>query len=337
MSDLPGRPWAWVGAAALGVALGAGLACERSAEALPAPEASPGPGSEGTPDADSEPAEQRPPAAPEADDPPKTRAVSGAPAIRPCPPEDRWPEGMACVLGGTFVLGSEEGRRDERVPGPVFVQTFFMDRTEVTNAAYEACIEEGRCERPMRFRRFMGPRQPVVAVSWQDAVAHCGLRGARLPTEAEWERAASGPNHTRYPWGDTIPGDPCALANVKTRGKGRGCGQDVTRNVASYPPGHWGLFDMAGNVHEWVQDIYRPCLQGCRNACGAACFGIDPKGPCGGAWEDCPGRGIRSVRGGSWYWPLERARTTARRGSGARNRGPHRFGFRCARALPSAG
>jgi len=257
----------------------------------------------------------------------------GRRSARPCPDRRSWPEGMACVHGGWFTLGSGEGRDDEGAPGEVFVETFFMDLTEVTNGAYEACIEAGECERPMRFRRFMGERQPVVAVSWYDAVAHCEMQGGRLPTEAEWERAASGPEHTRYPWGDEVEGDPCALANVKTRAKGRGCGIDRTRPVGSYPPGHWGLFDMAGNVHEWVQDRYSACLQGCPGACGEACFGVDPKGPCGGGTDRCPGHGLRSVRGGSWYWPLERARTTARRGSGAPNRGPHRFGFRCARDL----
>jgi formylglycine-generating enzyme required for sulfatase activity len=102
--------------------------------------------------------------------------------------------------------------------------------------------------------------------------------------------------------------------------------------VASFPAGHWGLFDMAGNVHEWVQDRYSGCLRGCADECGDACFGEDPGGPCGGA-TPCKGHGLRSVRGGSWFWPLERARTTARRGSGAPNLGPHRFGFRCARDL----
>ena len=207
---------------------------------------------------------------------------------------------MACVLGGTFILGDEHGRPDEREPGEVYVDTFYMDIYEVTNEAYEHCIEAGLCERPMPFRRFRRPRQPMVAVSWFDAVHHCEMLGRRLPTEAEWERAASGPDHTRYPWGDEPLG--CERAAVKDE-RGEGCGRLITHDVGSFDPGYWGLYDMAGNVHEWVQDRYSECLRGCDNECGDACFGRNPRGPCGGGLERCPGHGMRSVRGGSWWWP----------------------------------
>jgi formylglycine-generating enzyme required for sulfatase activity len=246
-----------------------------------------------------------------------------------CPPKAEWPEGMACVLGGSFELGDARGRRDEKRPGTVYVDSFYMDLTEVTNAAYAACIESGRCKVPKAYKKFSDPEQPVVAVSWFDAVAHCERLGKRLPTEAEWERAASGPEHTRYPWGEQAR--ECEAAVIKTEA-GEGCGSRRTAKVASRPAGHFGLFDMAGNVHEWVSDFYSPCLRGCDHECGDACFGENPRGPCGGV-SPCAGHGLRSVRGGSWYWPLERARSTARRGSGAPNRGPHRFGFRCARNL----
>jgi formylglycine-generating enzyme required for sulfatase activity len=170
----------------------------------------------------------------------------------------------------------------------------------------------------------------VVAVSWFDAGHHCEMLGKRLPTDAEWERAAGGLDHTTYSWGDEPLG--CERANLADE-RGEGCGRGVTTEVGSYPAGHFGLFDMTGNVHEWVQDMYSPCLRGCDHECGDACFGENPKGPCGGAVGRCPGYGLRSVRGGSCFWPAERARVTARRGSGAPNRGPHRFGFRCARDL----
>lgn len=252
------------------------------------------------------------------------------PAAKPCPPPAHIPKGMACVHGGVFQLGDARGRREERQPGKVFVDTFLMDTHEVTTEAYESCIEQGVCREPKRYRRYSAPRQPMVAVSWFDAVKYCEHLSKRLPTEAQWERAASGPDDTTYPWGNEPA--TCERAIIKDR-RGEGCGRGVTWKVGSRPAGHWGLFDMAGNVHEWVQDWYSPCLTGCPKACGKACFGVNPKGPCGGA-RKCPGRrGLRSVRGGSWYWPGTRARASARRGSGAPNRGPHRFGFRCAKDI----
>jgi hypothetical protein len=81
-----------------------------------------------------------------------------------------------------------------------------------------------------------------------------------------------------------------------------------------------------------VLDFHSDCYRGCDHECGDACFGRNPRGPCNGV-APCRGFALREVRGGSWYWPLERARATARRGSGPRNLGPHRFGFRCARDL----
>ncbi|MEM9192509.1 MAG: SUMF1/EgtB/PvdO family nonheme iron enzyme [Myxococcota bacterium] len=264
-------------------------------------------------EASEEPAEPRDPNAPE-----------------DCPPPEAWPEGMACVGGGTFELGDTEGRPDEREPGEVYVDTFYMDIYEVTNEDYEECIVAGVCSRPMPFRRYRAPRQPMVAMSWYDAVAHCERLGKRLPTEAEWERGAAGPDDTIYAWGNEPLG--CERAVIQD-GSGRGCGTEITAEVGSRPPGHWGLYDMTGNVHEWVADWYSDCLRGCDNECGDACFGRNPQGPCGGGAERCSGHPLKSVRGGSWWWPAERARAQARRGSGAPNRGPHRFGFRCARDL----
>ena len=137
---------------------------------------------------------------------------------------------MACVLGGTYTMGFAEGRPDEREPGEVYVDTFYMDLTEVTNEAFEECIAAGACTRPMPFRHFGGARQPVVAVSWFDAVHHCERIGKRLPTDAEWERAASGPDHTQYPWGNEPAG--CERANIMDE-RGEGCGTGRTHDVVT--------------------------------------------------------------------------------------------------------
>jgi len=248
-----------------------------------------------------------------------------------CPPRGDWPQGMACVPGGTFTIGSNDGREDERPPTEVTIAPFFLDRHEVTNAEYRACMEAGACPRHARYVGFLRGEQPVVGVSWPGAVAYCAHVGARLPTDAEFERAARGLDGTIYPWGDDAS-DPCAHAVVRTRA-GPGCGTGVTAAVGSRPAGHFGLFDLAGNVHEWVADRYARCLRGCRRECGDACVGTDPRGPCGGDAQACPGYPLRSIRGGSWYWPLERARGSARRGAHPANEAGHRFGFRCARNL----
>lgn len=277
----------------------------------PEPEFSEGESSEGPP-----------PAAPSS---PQT----GAPARRqplPCP--DVLPPDMACVGGGWFARGSE----DEANEGPVeeiFVETFLMDLREVANADYRACVEAGVCEPAFPYRGFGGPRQPVVAVRWTDADAFCRWRDRRLPTEAEWERAARGPDNTRFPWGDD-PTDACARAHVRDA-RGHGCGTETTRDVGTLPPGHWGLFDMAGNVDEWTADWYAPCYRGCRRECGDACAGEEPRGPCDGA-PDCERR-LRVVRGGSWWWPISHATGTFRRGKPPANQAHHRYGFRCARSL----
>jgi formylglycine-generating enzyme required for sulfatase activity len=242
---------------------------------------------------------------------------------------------MACVPGGTFRRGSDDGPSNQAPAADVTVSTFFLDTHEVTNAEYAECVEAGVCRRLVRFPGYMGARQPAVGMRWADADAYCRWRGKRLPTEAEWERAASGPDDARFPWGGSAE-EPCARAIVRTR-EGRGCGTGTTWPVGSRDPGPWGLYDMAGNVWEWVADHYSWCYRGCRRECGDDCFGENPRGRCGDPHAECPqSLGHRTVRGGSWWYPIDRATTTSRRGVPGDNPNPHRFGFRCAADLPRA-
>lgn len=167
---------------------------------------------------------------------------------------------MRLVPGGTFTMGADTGGEpDEHPAHPVTVAAFYLDTTEVTNEAYQACVEAGACEPPYAEsaalngygsdRAFRAPRQPVSAIRWFDADAFCRFVGKRLPTEAEWERAARGDDGRRYPWGDEPPD--------ASRGRYR---SRVTVEVGSFPAGAgpYGHLDLAGNVWEWVADPYHP-------------------------------------------------------------------------------
>jgi formylglycine-generating enzyme required for sulfatase activity len=219
-----------------------------------------------TPTAQSQPAPPPPSAVPPAPPPsavPPPSASAAAPPQAP-PPEPPAPEGMLAVPGGSFVMGADdEGEQDERPAHSVTVAAFWLDRTEVTNAAYLECVKAGVCRmyredvaQSMKAgpeRKFRGPTQPVVGVSWQDAKTYCEWRGKRLPTEAEWERAARDGDGRRFPWGNDrpVPGH---------HGCFQGVADGATAPVGSYPDGAgpYGHLDLAGNVWEWLADAYDP-------------------------------------------------------------------------------
>ena len=266
--------------------------------------------------------------------------TSTEPLPTPCP--STGPADMGCVPGGPFLRGVDpknagKGNRAATPSSTIWVQTFWMDRNEVTVADYRACMAEGRCPKAgPNYQDFDAPLQPITGVSWFHAKQYCEAHGKRLPTEAEWEKAARGVDGRTFPWGD----EPASCARaVYMDERGRSCGikqkskkhADTGRPepVGSRPATQYGLFDMAGNSWEWVADWFSPSWK----ECGAACAGVDPKGPCGGA-EVCPGHAERVVRGGSWYWPAEQMTTWHRRPHTPSNRPVfHHFGFRCARAV----
>jgi formylglycine-generating enzyme required for sulfatase activity len=168
------------------------------------------------------------------------------------------PDGMLLVPGGTFVMGSDTGGQEDEHPAHrVTLGTFFLDRTEVTNRAYVACVRAGACRAPDPASAhhfgpdaaFRGPEQPVSSISWDDAGAYCVFVGKRLPTEAEFERAARGDDQRTYPWGNEPPNHERAVF-----------GTSCTANVATHPAGAgpYGHLDLAGNVWEWARDVYDP-------------------------------------------------------------------------------
>lgn len=270
---------------------------------------------------------------------------------------DGAPAGMACIPGGSFIRGADaphecnqqlptrmkrvKGRVDTAPVATVWQQTFYMDVTEVTYEAFRACIKSGKCDKAgPGYSDFNRPTQPIAGVSWYDADNYCRVMGKHLPTEAEWEKAARGPDGKLAPWGDAEA--TCQLAVIKDA-SGRSCGvkkrglpeKGRVLEVKSRPAGVYGLYDMAGNVEEWTADWYSVDYA----ECGAACLGTNPRGMCAGK-ATCKDHPYKSVRGGSWYWEASHANGYHRRPHFPINKlkegGFHHFGFRCAASVDEA-
>jgi eukaryotic-like serine/threonine-protein kinase len=186
-------------------------------------------------------------------------AISALPGSRSAP-ADTSPLDMARVPAGPFTMGSEKGDPDERPVRTVQLVAYAIDRHEVTQAQYARCVQAGACRRARQYPDNIGPSLPVVGVSWDDAGRYCRWAGKRLPTEAEWERAARGQDARSYPWG---AGLSCAKANFGSflgDGPCGGINPGRVLPVGSRPAGvsPVGAHDMAGNVWEWVANRYGP-------------------------------------------------------------------------------
>lgn len=264
--------------------------------------------------------------------PPTVSATATAEVAGPGPETpSKWakceapPAGMACVPGGNAVIGSAA----TPLEGPqhtVEISTFYVDKHEVTNGEYEACEKAKVCppRAPAPEAALAGAKQPAVPLQWSMAHAYCVWAGKRMLTEAEWEKVARGGEEAReYPWGKDAPS--C------DRGQFQGCAPNTTKDVGAFAAGAYGVFDMAGNGIEWVQDWASDCYGGCDHACGDACLGLDPQGVCSGA-QVCKASGKRALRGGSWLSPGTRARGAAR--ASAKPASPDGASVRCAASTP---
>ncbi|MBM3189806.1 MAG: formylglycine-generating enzyme family protein, partial [Chloroflexi bacterium] len=167
---------------------------------------------------------------------------------------ERLDEEMVFVPGGTLQMGSEESlAADQKPVHPVPVADYSMDRFPVTNVQYQRFANQTGRRPPAYWRggRFAAGEalRPVVGITWDDALAYAAWAGKRLPTEAEWEWAARGPEGRLFPWGDE---PDASRANSKELDLGR------TTDVGSYPHGATplGIMDLAGNVREWTADRY---------------------------------------------------------------------------------
>jgi formylglycine-generating enzyme required for sulfatase activity len=248
-------------------------------------------------------------------DPTARLELAGASPAAPTPGPAEVP-GMVYVPAGEFVMGSEWGEWDEEPRHIVFLDAFYIDKYEITNEEYQRCMDARRCN-PQAFRSdrsLMGPRQPVVAVGWDDAVTYCRFVGERLPTEAEWEKAARGTDERRYPWGNEWHRDWVNLHGPED-------GFDETAPVGSFPGNvsPYGAYDMAGNAWEWVSDFhgkhyYRESPR------------ENPKGPKTGE--------RRVMRGGSWMYDVPFFAMSTNRSPGRPQVRKIYVGFRCAMDAP---
>jgi sulfatase modifying factor 1 len=209
------------------------------------------------------------------------------------------------IPAGSFLMGSESGQDCERPVHRVWVDAFQLAATQVTNAEYAHFLRATSVLPPPFWSdpklnlHFNNPQQPVVGVSWHEASRYCGWlsvetsRGYRLPTEAEWERAARGGlEQKEFPWGDE---PPQSWPDYSKRW------QTGPEPVARYAPNGFGLFDIGDNVHEWCSDWYDPSYY-------AGSPERNPRGPEQSSMK--PAR--KSSRGGSWRHHIKVARCSAR-------------------------
>ncbi|PIT79992.1 SUMF1/EgtB/PvdO family nonheme iron enzyme [Limnohabitans sp. 15K] len=233
------------------------------------------------------------------------------------------------IPAGPFTMGSNTGPDDERPEHTVVLAAFEIDRLQVTNAEFAIFLEHhGTTDRngrryfdwddnDARIHRLQGvwradkgfENHPVVEASWAGALAYCKSLGKRLPTEAEWEKAARGTDARLYPWGDAMP--TAALARFAS-----GWNDTVAVTAHAAQPSPYGLVGMSGNAWHWVSSAYRPY----------------PYRDDDGREDIAPGP-VRATRGGGHDSSAEALRTTERGRtlSRAPAAGHHNIGFRCAR------
>jgi len=201
---------------------------------------------------------------------PKAAAVKGINKSSVEPVEPATPIEYIAIPGGKFTMGTtgiEQGFEDAKPVHEVTIKTFQMAKTAVTVAQYAECVTKGGCTKPgtgdyCNWGKTGRQLHPVNCVDWAQAQAYAKFKGARLPSEAEFEYAAtSGGRNQKYPWGNDEP--TCDKAVMSGNG-GYGCGTNSPMPVCSKPKGNTaqGLCDMSGNVWQWVQDKYQDSYKG---------------------------------------------------------------------------
>ncbi|MDO8546397.1 MAG: SUMF1/EgtB/PvdO family nonheme iron enzyme [Nitrospirales bacterium] len=226
---------------------------------------------------------------------------------------------MIEIPEGPFKMGGNDGDYDEAPEHQTYLSTYYIDKYEVTQAEYERFVKMTKRGKPFvpvfddDQSKILKPEYAAMGMSWFDAEAYCQWAGKRLPTEAEWEKVAKGERNRKYPWGEAMGPK---YANLDGE-------EDGYKYLA--PPGkfeagrsYYGLYDMAGNVAEWVADNYDDKYY-------AKAIYRDPKGPEEGQ--------NKVIRGGSWRESPNGARVT-KRFQAKPWRTDATIGFRCVKSGP---
>lgn len=218
------------------------------------------------------------------------------------------PEGMVVIPAGEFWMGAEDGLQDARPLHRVHLSSYWFDKYEVTNARYRQCVEGGGCTPPKDRQTFEDAQRayhPVTNITWNQARSFCQWQGKRLPTEAEWEKAARGTDGRRYPWGN----DGEFMTSVNGV-------EPVGRQASMASP--YGVFDLIGSVSQWVKDWYAEDFYQTSPA-------RDPQGPLRGSF--------RVLRGGEWHEKSPNLQASYRGWDDVTYWGPT-LGVRCAEDVP---
>ena len=232
--------------------------------------------------------------------------------LLPKPPQGS----MVLIPAGEFTMGSQDGDADERPAHKVSVDSFFMDVYEVAVGQYAEFLQSGGGHSPPdwnRMNQMAYQKRPVMGVDWADAAAFCKWAGKRLPTEAEWEKAARGTDGRTYPWGNDPP--TSLHANF---GKNGSNDYGALAPVGTFENGKspYGIYDMAGNVWEWVSDWY-----------DTGYYKASPEqNP-----EGLPTGGFKVIRGGAWNTSVRNLRSADRYWDPPSFRSLYLPGFRCAK------